>query len=115
VQIYQAGFENGKWAAQVMGDNNSSFTFKIPKSIKDGHYLLRPEVLSLQVCYVTSQAIEAKLNSEQFGKDPGGAQLFMECHQLTITGGKGCATPSGQYMASFPGMLHSRCCARQQT
>lgn len=68
-QIYEAGFTNGKWASQVMGENNSSFSFTLPKNIRDGEYLVRPEVLSLQ-----------------FGRDPNGAQLFMASSLCTCIG-----------------------------
>ncbi|KAG9020148.1 hypothetical protein FS837_008560, partial [Tulasnella sp. UAMH 9824] len=62
--------------------NCGKFSFTIPSDIPPGDYLLRAEVIALHVAYGI-----------------GGAQHYMSCYQLKITGG-GSASPSG---VSFPG------------
>jgi len=65
---------------------------KIPSDIEPGDYLLRAEALALHVAMSS-----------------GGAQFYMSCYQLTVSGG-GTATPPtvslpGAYKASDPGIL----------
>lgn len=65
----------------------------IPTDLEDGDYLLRAEALALHTA-----------GSE------GGAQFYMSCYQLTITGGSASASPDtvlfpGAYAASDPGIL----------
>ncbi|TVY85733.1 putative endo-beta-1,4-glucanase D, partial [Lachnellula willkommii] len=64
----------------------------IPSDIPAGDYLLRAEVIALHVA-----------------SSSGGAQFYMTCYQLTVTGG-GSASPSlvsfpGAYQATDPGIL----------
>ncbi|KAG8898756.1 hypothetical protein FRC00_002336 [Tulasnella sp. 408] len=70
------------WATDAMNDNCGKVTFTIPSSIAPGDYLLRAEVIALHVA-----------------GGSGGAQHYMSCFQLTVTGG-GSANPAG---VSFPG------------
>jgi len=65
----------------------------IPECLEDGQYLLRPEILALHAA--------GGLN---------GAQFYMECAQIQVTGGSGAATPStvalpGAYAQDDPGIL----------
>ncbi|KAI1313312.1 carbohydrate-binding module family 1 protein [Xylaria venustula] len=65
---------------------------KIPEDIAPGDYLLRAEVVALHVA-----------------SSSGGAQFYMTCYQLTVTG-SGSAAPAGvklpgAYAASDPGIL----------
>lgn len=55
----------------------STWTVRIPKSISNGEYILRHEILGLQ------RASKSGL-----------AQFYPACHQVTITGG-GSANPTG--------------------
>ncbi|KFY36120.1 hypothetical protein V494_05302 [Pseudogymnoascus sp. VKM F-4513 (FW-928)] len=57
------------------------YTVAIPKNLKPGKYLIRHEVIMLA------------------SRPP---QFYIECAQLSITG-NGTASPSGDYLASFPG------------
>ncbi|KAG9041218.1 hypothetical protein FS837_012544 [Tulasnella sp. UAMH 9824] len=70
------------WATDAMNDNCGKVTFTIPADIEPGDYLLRAEVIALHVA-----------------GSVGGAQHYMSCYQLTITGG-GSAHPAG---VAFPG------------
>ncbi|KZV93262.1 hypothetical protein EXIGLDRAFT_768270 [Exidia glandulosa HHB12029] len=95
-KVAEAGLPSSSpdyWATQVLNDNCGHFTFKLPSDIPSGDYLLRAEVIAL---HVASQ--------------PGGAQFYMSCYQISVSGG-GSATPSpmvafpGAYSASDPGIL----------
>lgn len=80
-------FENGLvrkdyWGTDALNANCGKQDVKIPSNIAPGDYLLRAEVIALHVA-----------------GSSGGAQHYVSCYQLTVTGG-GSANPSG---VSFPG------------
>lgn len=58
---------------------------QIPKCVEDGEYLLRVEHIGL---HSASQ--------------PSGAQLYISCAQLSVTGGTGTINTTGK-LVSFPG------------
>jgi hypothetical protein len=74
-------------------ENQSQFSFKIPSSLPSGDYLIRIEHIALH----TASSV-------------GGAQFYISCGQLTVTGG-GSGSPSplvafpGAYSSSDPGIL----------
>ncbi|KFX92782.1 hypothetical protein O988_07129, partial [Pseudogymnoascus sp. VKM F-3808] len=79
------------WGTKDMNNCCGRVNMKIPDDIPAGDYLLRAEVIAL---HVAGQL--------------GGAQLYMSCFQLTITGG-GSAAPElvefpGAYAATDPGI-----------
>ncbi|PVG03014.1 glycoside hydrolase family 61 protein [Serendipita vermifera] len=79
------------WADQVLNKNCGHYTFTVP-SIPAGNYLLRAEVIALHVA-----------------SGVGGAQFYMSCFQLNVTG-SGSGSPGtvkipGAYGASDPGIL----------
>ncbi|KAI9896287.1 hypothetical protein N3K66_008459 [Trichothecium roseum] len=74
-------------------DAQSSITVPIPPCIENGEYLIRFEQIGLHSA-----------------SSPGGAQLYLSCAQVSVTGGSGTAQPSlmsfpGAYSASDPGLL----------
>lgn len=75
-----------------LGIGKSSFSVNIPSCIPAGDYLLRAEHIGLHGA-----------------SSPGGAQFYISCAQLTVTGG-GSTEPSakvafpGAYKASDPGI-----------
>ncbi|KAG8856014.1 hypothetical protein FRB96_006581 [Tulasnella sp. 330] len=80
------------WGTEVLNDNCGHYTVTIPKDIASGNYLLRAEVIALHVA-----------------SSVGGAQFYMSCYQINVTGG-GTATPAGvsfpgDYSSSDPGIL----------
>ncbi|KIY73452.1 lytic polysaccharide monooxygenase [Cylindrobasidium torrendii FP15055 ss-10] len=80
------------FANQVLNDNCGHWTFTVPADIAPGDYLLRAETIALHSA-----------------SGAGGAQFYMTCYQLTVTGG-GSASPDtvsfpGAYDASDPGIL----------
>ncbi|EEB92275.1 hypothetical protein MPER_09241 [Moniliophthora perniciosa FA553] len=92
-KIYEDGYDasSGTWAVDKLIANQGKVSFKIPDCIPAGQYLMRHELIALHAA----------------GSYPG-AQFYMECAQLEITGG-GSASPAtvsfpGAYAGSDPGI-----------
>ncbi|KAJ8697521.1 hypothetical protein PTI98_004319 [Pleurotus ostreatus] len=93
-KIYQDGLDTSTntWGVDRLIANAGKVSFKIPSCIEPGQYLLRHELIALHAA----------------GSYPG-AQLYMECAQIQITGG-GNTVPSptvsfpGAYAGSDPGI-----------
>ncbi|KAK0464518.1 glycoside hydrolase family 61 protein I [Desarmillaria tabescens] len=81
-KIYQDGYSNGVWAVDTLRANKGKVSFTIPSCIAAGQYLLRVEIIALHAA-----------------SSYPGAQFYMECAQLQITGG-GSTSPA---TVSFPG------------
>ncbi|KAH8151885.1 uncharacterized protein LAJ45_03878 [Morchella importuna] len=92
-KIYQNGLvSTDYWGTDVLNANCGKQVITIPADIAPGDYLLRAEVIALHVASST-----------------GGAQFYLSCYQLRVTGG-GSANPAGvlfpgAYSASDPGIL----------
>ncbi len=89
----EQGYNNGVWGTDTVINNAGKHIIPLPACLEDGQYLLRAEMIALH-------GARAK----------AGAQLYMECSQLMITGGTGTAKPTtysipGIYSASDPGLL----------
>ncbi|KAI0130542.1 glycoside hydrolase [Xylariales sp. AK1849] len=75
-------------------EGKSEVTFTIPQCLDDGEYLFRVEHVAL---HAASAA--------------GGAQFYLSCAQLQVTGGSGTGNPSnlvsfpGAYKATDPGLM----------
>ncbi|KAG5730705.1 putative endo-beta-1,4-glucanase D [Termitomyces sp. T112] len=92
-KIYEDGLNvaDGTWAVDRLIASKGKVTFSIPSCIPPGQYLLRHEIIALHGASTYP-----------------GAQFYMECAQLQITGG-GSTTPStvsfpGAYAGSDPGI-----------
>ncbi|KAL0569605.1 hypothetical protein V5O48_012358 [Marasmius crinis-equi] len=95
-KIYEDGYNpsTGQWAVDTMVANKGKVTFTIPKCIQSGQYLLRHELIALHGASTYP-----------------GAQFYMECAQINITGG-GSTSPAtvsfpGAYKGSDPGITLS--------
>jgi cellulase len=77
LQLGAGGGTAGRWADDVLREANGAWNVTIPKSIKNGNYVLRNEIIALHSAY-----------------DVGAAQLYPTCISLAISGG-GKATPQG--------------------
>ncbi|KAG9092409.1 hypothetical protein FRC06_000114 [Ceratobasidium sp. 370] len=80
------------WGTDVMNANCGKVEFTIPSDLPPGDYLIRAEVIALHVA-----------------GSVGGAQLYMSCYQISVTGG-GSANPAtvkfpGAYSPTDPGIL----------
>jgi len=83
----------GKWATEDLIAALGEQAIPIPSCIASGQYLLRAELIALHGA-----------------SSSGGAQFYLECAQINITGGSGSKTPStvsfpGAYKATDPGIL----------
>lgn len=92
-KIAEDGFDGSKWGVDRLIANQGVQTVTIPACIAPGQYLLRGELIAL---HSASQ--------------PKGAQFYMECAQINITGASASKTPStvslpGAYSANDPGIL----------
>ncbi|KIM97510.1 glycoside hydrolase family 61 protein [Oidiodendron maius Zn] len=94
-KIQEAGLNvaTQDWATTDLIANAGVQSITIPECIEDGQYLLRPELLALHAA--------SGLN---------GAQFYMECAQINISGGSGSKTPAtvsfpGAYAQDDPGIL----------
>lgn len=81
------------WGTKDLNTCCGKMDILIPKDLKDGDYLLRAEALALHT------ASSSK-----------GAQFYMSCYQITVSGGSGTANPStvnfpGAYPQNHPGIL----------
>jgi cellulase len=95
-KIWEDGFDasTGKWGVDRLIANKGKVSFTIPKCIASGDYLLRVEIIALH----SAQSYP-------------GAQFYMECAQLNISGG-GSTSPAtvsfpGAYKGSDPGITMS--------
>lgn len=92
-KFYQDGYDPSTttWAVDKLIANKGKVTFTIPKCIPSGQYLLRHEIIALHGASVYP-----------------GAQFYMECAQIQVTGGgtKSPATVSfpGAYKGTDPGI-----------
>ncbi|KAK4187212.1 glycosyl hydrolase family 61-domain-containing protein [Podospora australis] len=81
-KIAESGLINGaqapgKWASDVLIENNNSWMIKIPENIAPGNYVLRHEIIALHS-----------------GGDLNGAQNYPQCFNIQVTG-SGTARPAG--------------------
>ncbi|KAK4123010.1 lytic polysaccharide monooxygenase [Parathielavia appendiculata] len=82
-----------KWGTDQLNANCGKRSFKIPSKIPAGDYLVRAEAIAL---HTAGQS--------------GGAQFYMSCYQVRVSGGSRGQLPAGvkipgAYSASDPGIL----------
>ncbi|KAI9709719.1 MAG: hypothetical protein M1820_003121 [Bogoriella megaspora] len=94
-KIAEDGFDGANWGVDNLIADAGVQTITIPSCIAPGDYLLRGELIALHGA-----------------GSQGGAQFYMECAQITVTGGSSAKTPAtvslpGAYKATDPGILLS--------
>ncbi|GAB1313686.1 Endo-beta-1,4-glucanase D [Madurella fahalii] len=82
-KIAERGLNNGVWAVDELIANGGWHYFDMPNCVAPGHYLMRVELLALHSA-----------------SSPGGAQFYMECAQIEVTGS---GSHTGSNHVSFPG------------
>ncbi|KAI1636143.1 lytic polysaccharide monooxygenase [Biscogniauxia mediterranea] len=92
-KIQEDGYADGVWGTSKVIDDAGKQAITIPACIEDGQYLLRAEMIALH-------AASSEL----------GAQLYMECAQINVSGGTASVTPAtssipGIYKQDDPGIL----------
>ncbi|KAJ2898205.1 uncharacterized protein MKZ38_004131 [Zalerion maritima] len=95
-KIQEDGYNAGSWGTTAVINNGGNHEIAIPACLEDGEYLLRAEMIALHAA-----------GSSQ------GAQLYMECAQIRVSGGSGSVSPPtvslpGAYSASDPGLLRGK-------
>ncbi|PFH50165.1 lytic polysaccharide monooxygenase [Amanita thiersii Skay4041] len=93
-KIYSSGLLNPstmQWATDVVNANGGKHSVRIPSSLPAGQYLLRAEILALHVAQTYP-----------------GAQFYIGCAQVSISGGGSANPPKvalpGAYHGSDPGI-----------
>ncbi|CAJ2509095.1 Uu.00g141210.m01.CDS01 [Anthostomella pinea] len=81
-KIDELDYVDGEWANVIMGADNMTHTFTLPAKLASGEYLLRSEMEALHASTTV-----------------GGAQFYIGCAQLSITGSGSACTPE----ISLPG------------
>ncbi|KAI1198767.1 glycosyl hydrolase family 61-domain-containing protein [Nemania serpens] len=94
-KIQEDGYNNGAWGTSKVINNGGLHAITIPDCLADGQYLLRAEMIALHGA-----------------GSPQGAQLYMECAQINVSGGSAKVSPAtysipGIYKANDPGLLIS--------
>lgn len=104
-KIYQDGYDpsTGKWAVDTLIANKGKVSFTIPSCIASGQYLLRHEIIGMTLARRPRLTADRLLIALHAASSYPGAQLYMECAQIQITGG-GSKQPA---TVSFPGAYHS--------
>ncbi|KAI0014514.1 glycoside hydrolase [Xylariomycetidae sp. FL0641] len=82
VKVDELDYADGQWANEIMSADDMKYTFQLPANLASGEYLLRSEMLALHA------AMEVD-----------GAQFYIGCAQLKITGPGGSCSPE----ISLPG------------
>ncbi|EWC47519.1 hypothetical protein DRE_00487 [Drechslerella stenobrocha 248] len=84
-KVAEEGLNTGskKWAVDTMIDGNGWWYFTMPSCLASGNYLLRAELIALHSAY-----------------DVLGAQFYISCVQINLTGG---GSFNGGSTVSFPG------------
>lgn len=77
VKIDELDYVDGEWANAIMEENGGNYTFTLPTGLESGEYLLRSEMLALHAAETI-----------------GGAQFYIGCAQIKITGTGGGCSPS---------------------
>jgi cellulase len=96
------GLSNGKWAVDTMIANGGWHYFDMPTCVAPGDYLFvhshtdSSPFTALKIKVITSICLPITLLT---GKT-GGAQFYMECAQIRVTGS---GTNKGSNFVSFPG------------
>lgn len=77
VKLAQSGYEssNKTWAVQTLIANKGLHSFTLPSVLAPGNYLIRPEIIALHEADASYAVNPAR-----------GAQFYMECIQLSVTG-----------------------------
>ncbi|KAF8908367.1 glycoside hydrolase [Mucidula mucida] len=93
-KVYESGLldpSSQEWATDVVNADNGKHSFILPASIPAGEYLIRGEIIALHVA-----------------SSYPGAQFYIGCAQVKVTGGGSASPPTvalpGAYQGSDPGI-----------
>ncbi|EHK97353.1 putative endo-beta-1,4-glucanase D [Glarea lozoyensis 74030] len=99
VKLAEAGLSGGKWAVETLIANKGKHDVTIPAGLAPGKYLLRGEIIALHESDVAYNVNPAR-----------GAQFYMECIQINVTGAGATTLPAGvaipgTYKYTDPGVV----------
>lgn len=94
LKLGAGGGTTGRWADDVLREGNGAWNVTIPKSIQNGNYVIRNEIIALHSAY-----------------DVGAAQLYPTCFNVVVSGG-GKVNPQGVsgtqlYSKEDPGIYYN--------
>lgn len=101
-KIYEDGLDaNGTWAVTRLYKNKGTVSFTLPKCIPNGQYVSPrpPHPTSNTPPNNPRYLLRAELIALHAAASYPGAQLYMECAQLNVSGGGTASPPT----VSFPG------------
>jgi Auxiliary Activity family 9 (formerly GH61) len=75
VKLAESGYNSGTWAVDTLIANAGKHSFTLPSALAPGNYLIRPEIIALHEADAAYNVNPAR-----------GAQFYMECVQLQVTG-----------------------------
>jgi cellulase len=78
VKLAESGYNSGTWAVDTLIANKGQHSFTLPSVLAAGNYLIRPEIIALHEADAAYNVNPAR-----------GAQFYMECIQLQVTGSGG--------------------------
>jgi cellulase len=86
VKLAEEGYDASTklWAVDNLITNKGKHSFTLPSVLADGDYLIRGEIIALHEADAAYSANSAR-----------GAQFYMECVQITVTGGGSTTLPTG--------------------
>ncbi|KAH8684226.1 glycosyl hydrolase family 61-domain-containing protein [Tricladium varicosporioides] len=99
VKLAEDGYTGTTWAVDTLIANKGKHSFTLPSVLAPGDYLLRGEIIALHEADAAYNVNSAR-----------GAQFYMECVQVTVTGSGTTELPAGvaipgAYSYSDPGVL----------
>jgi hypothetical protein len=108
-KIYEDGMDaNGEWAVTRLYNNKGLVDFVLPSCIPSGQLVISLESRWSTDTIISRYLLRAELIALHAASNYPGAQLYMECAQINVTGG-GSASPAtvsfpGAYKATDPGI-----------
>ncbi|KAI9142385.1 glycosyl hydrolase family 61-domain-containing protein [Paraphysoderma sedebokerense] len=82
-KIFEKGFSGGQWCTDELIAARGKLNVKLPSGLENGRYVFRTEIIALHEA-------DAKFN-----ENPGrGAQLYVNCGDMTVQGGSGSLRPA---------------------
>lgn len=76
VKLAEDGYDGSTWAVEKLIANKGKHDVTLPSTLADGDYLVRGEIIALHEADAAFNANPAR-----------GAQFYMECIQISVSGG----------------------------
>lgn len=95
-KIDEQNYVDGLWANEVVENAGGNYTLKLPTGLKSGDYLVRYSVtiISTRLAVSHISQLRSEMLALHLSQVAGGAQFYMGCMQLKITGTGGTCSPT---------------------